>query len=563
MKKHEESLRKKESLGQSIDDKGQLLLQNKLPDNKTIKLKFIPQPKSDFGIDGEIQVFRNKKYVGEDYKLQLKSTGSPKYLKGGKKLSISLDLSSVWSMARDIKSPIALIIADVKNDKVYWCAIQTDDKIQRDLDKKLKSSNEISKDQSITIHIDAANEITPQKYQPLYDYYQEAKVKLARVILLETKTNPVLGAGMEFIDKIESQTYDIEGFTWRLRNSKDQPPEHAVFSVTYGKDKTIDYFVGKDFDPSLAPRVKLTTKFSTRNKTDSKRADKYQDVLKGGSGSIELSDSNIDSFKVMVGQNILSDSSQYDSTKISIGPSIQKKQQTVILDNGKEELQNKVEIWYHNNNIHIQSVEGQAFNISTSFAPEQGDSTTFKIQVDNSKLTNVSQELHLMEFMKFTNQLEIGIIDNQGFKKKLFAGDINGSNMVSKESYNFVKALSEIQESTGVPILYPLPDKLNRDELNNVYWIHRLVTQGKVIKDVTFTFALSDKNPPKDLQEGGAMMMTQNPPEIYLFGKPYILPGHKQEIKGTISKLEKVTVKGEKKYRARLKEAEFIFERTQ
>lgn len=556
-----DSLRKKESNAQHIDDLGIALLNSVLPKTQKFKLKFIEQSKSDFGVDGMLQVFEDGRYANEDHKIQLKSTSSPKFINNGKTLALSLDMSSVWSYVEDMKSPIALIVADTTNNKAYWCPIQTDSKIISDLNKKLAIEN-VSKEQTLTIHIDTKNELRSDNYQDLCDYFRQAGVKLARKMILQDKTNKTLGTGMKFLSEIEQQTLDLDGFTPHVRPNSEQIKQGTVFSINYGADRTVDYVPSGSYRPELAPKIKFTAKFSMKTKEGRERAEAFKSLIEKGEGNVELTDENIEIFEAISGDKILGDKTYAKGgIKLSLAPALQKRRLTVFINNNKEELENIVETWYENGSVHIESIDGQPLYIATSFELKDGIKTNFKIRINSSLLKSASQELRYMDFLRGIKQIDISFLDQDGFKRKLFGGEFNGNTMISEESYQFVKALTEIEKSSGVPIPYPLPEKLKNDDIDNVFWVHRLLTQGKITQDMTFRFTLKAQKP-KDLKKGGVMVMRHDPPEIYLFGEPYVMPGYKQAIQGTISELESSEENGNLKYKARIKKAEVLIEKT-
>ena len=118
-----------------------------------------------------------------------------------------------------------------------------------------------------------------------------------------------------------------------------------------------------------------------------------------------------------------------------------------------------------------------------------------------------------------------------------------------------------MSESYIISSLYTVQiQKLTKEDIANVFWVHRIVTQGKIVQKITLSFILQNK-PPEHVEKNKYMSMTQTPPEIYLFGRPYVMPGFTQTIAGMITQLE--TPKGMDKpsYKITIEEAEISIKR--
>lgn len=551
-------LKKQRNKQHRTNEDGEKLLKAALPNSKAFSMVFNEQLKNDYGIDGELQVFIDENYTGEVFKVQLKSTEGVQYIDKGRTVSFSLDLSSAYLLIEDMKTPAVLIVADVKVKKVFWCPIQTNEAIRNALNDKL--SHEITAENpAITIHIDAGNVLAPDRYQDFYDYLKTANIKLSQKATLKAGKDQTLGAGMHYLDEIEQGMINLEGFDARYRNESDPAPQGVMFSVMHSTGKVLDYIPSKDYRPEHAPKVKMRTKFSTKLKSDKLKYEAFRRVVEDGEGSVELDNGNIDFLEATSGGKVLDKTGPDKGFRVSIGPSLEKVRQTFLINNETEELSNVVELWFEAGAFRLASIKGQALSIAAVFQPDRLK-TTFKLHINNDQLTDAAHELHLMEFVRAMKKVEIGFIDPQGFRRKLFGGTVDGKSIVPDENHRFVKALSEIEEKTGVPIPYPLPEKLIREEVYEAYWLHRLLTEGKVTKDMTMRFKLANK-PPEEPIKGGALSMSQSPPEIYLFKKPYVMPGFKHTITGVVSETEKDHAKGKNAYKVRLKDAEITIEK--
>lgn len=539
-----------------IDTDGTKLFENALPNNKAASFVFTRE-QNDYGIDGEIQVMINELHTGEFFKVQIKSKNKAKYTKQGKQVSLSLDMDSAFFLVHQAKSPTALIVVDVEAQKVFWHPIQTDNEARNQIE-----DNPAQK--TITIHIDTGNTLTPDNYKGLYEYFQDAQKKLSQKALLETRTNETLGTGMKFLADITEQTLGLEGFTPHIRQNNQPMTQGTVFSISYDTDKTVDYVQSDKYNPRLVPKVTLKAKFSMKTKAGRQKAEALKRLAEQGEGSVELTSENIDTFEVVSGDKVIGDGNYAtNGVKLSLASVLQKRQLKVFISNGREEVENNVETWFEDGLARMESLEGQSLYISTSIAVGSNASNdgAFNIRINGSSLNSVSQELRYTEFLYNLSQLDVSVLDQDGFKQRLFGGDLqNTSRIVTDERYQFIKALSEIESLSETPISYPLPVTIKRQDAENVFWIHKLMTQGKATKDITLNFTLTAKAP-KELEEGGAIAITQSPPEIYLFGKPYTMLQHTQSVKGLISELTHTKDGDGKKYKARVKEAEVTLTR--
>lgn len=555
---------KQRPLQHRIDEKGKSIFRLSLPDTEEFEMAFSEEA-LDYGIDGQLQIFRNGKHTGEFPKVQLKSKGKATYLKDKRTLSFPLDLESASFLIEQVQDPTALIVIDNDKKAAFWYPIQTSTEARAAFDKALVNSQ--AKKPSITLRIDTqSNLLTPKNYQGLHDYLRAARVKLSRSAILRDKTNQTLATGLNLMSDIEQQTIELEGYTPHIRRENDPMTPGAVFSIGHRGGRTIDYVPSKDFRPDLLPKVKLKAKFSKKTKEGQKKYEAFKKAVEEGKGSITLTSENIESFEAVSGKRILDDSTfAKGGTKLVLEPSIQKNRLTIFVNNGSEELENTVETWVLDGEAHMESIAGQAMHITGKFKVPKSNKTTLKttlkIRINPENLGSASQALRLMDFLRNARQMEISLLDPEGFKRKLFGGLSDYKKMFTEENYQFTKALAETEQKSGVPIPYPLPDKLKREDINNVFWVHRLLTQGKISQDVTLNFSLKDEKS-KNLKQGGAIMITQNPPEIYLFGKPYVMLGFKHVVKGIISDLETVGKQEERKFKAKIKDAEISLEKT-
>lgn len=466
-------------------------------------------------------------------------------------------MDSAFFLVQQAKSPTALIVVDVEAQKVFWHPIQTDKEARNQIEDNPSQK-------TITVHIDASNTLTPDSYEGLYKYFQDTQKKLSQKALLETRTNETLGAGVKFLADITERTLGLEGFTPYIRQNSQPMTQGTVLSISYDADKTVDYVQSAEYSPRLAPKISLKAKFSLKTKAGREKAEALKKLAEQGKGSVELTSENIDTFEVVSGDKIIGDSKYAtNGVKLSLAPVLQKRQLKIFISNGREEIENNVETWFEDGLARMESLEGQPLYISTAITvgDRVSNDATFNIRINSSSLYSVSQELRYMEFLHNLSQLDISVVDTDGFKRRLFGGDIRNDNqIITDERYQFINALAEIESTSETPIPYPLPSTIKKQDVENVFWVHKLITQGKAIQDITLNFTLTAKAP-KDLEEGSAIAITQSPPEIYLFGKPYVMLRHTQSVRGIISELTSTKGGDGEKYKARVKEAQVALTR--
>jgi hypothetical protein len=79
---------------------------------------------NDYGVDFDIQIFEDNKATGEWFKVQLKSSESSQYSANRTFLSQPLSADHATHYSKEMRDPIFLIHADVKDKKTFWFAPQ-------------------------------------------------------------------------------------------------------------------------------------------------------------------------------------------------------------------------------------------------------------------------------------------------------------------------------------------------------------------------------------------------------------------------------------------------------
>lgn len=80
----------------------------------------------DYGIDFDIEIFRNHESTGIIFKVQLKSSEKTQYSAQGDFISQSINIQNAQYLCTELNSPVILIHADVAQEAVFWMAPQLD-----------------------------------------------------------------------------------------------------------------------------------------------------------------------------------------------------------------------------------------------------------------------------------------------------------------------------------------------------------------------------------------------------------------------------------------------------
>jgi hypothetical protein len=145
--------------------------------------------KRDYGWDYVVEVFRNGESTGFLFNGQLKGSLHTVYSADGTFISQELELDSADYLARQLRQPTFLFHADVEAKKLFWSAIQ--------LDQKVLEVLALGKAKSLTVRIPTANILPDEFDQSLRDLTQAQMAVVSRILL---GTRPI-----EFVDAMASQ----------------------------------------------------------------------------------------------------------------------------------------------------------------------------------------------------------------------------------------------------------------------------------------------------------------------------------------------------------------------
>ncbi|MGD0922119.1 MAG: DUF4365 domain-containing protein [Terriglobia bacterium] len=132
----------------------------------------------DYGIDFEIEIFRDHQSTGMSFKVQLKSSTATRFSVSRRFISQSLKKRNAVRLCHEVQEPTAILHADVKSGKTYWLAPQLErETVRRLLTDKGKGT--------VTFRIPVVNEL-PQSLQGMIGALAQAQRLLATRVLIDT-----------------------------------------------------------------------------------------------------------------------------------------------------------------------------------------------------------------------------------------------------------------------------------------------------------------------------------------------------------------------------------------
>lgn len=132
----------------------------------------------DNGIDFDIEVFDNFKSAGVFFKVQLKSSEGTRYSTSKEFLSQQLEIPNAEYLCREVRLPVVLMHADVKNQRIFWYAPQLmSHELQEIIARKSRNS--------ITLRMPTANEL-PLTIDKLVETITQVEQVLASRLIIST-----------------------------------------------------------------------------------------------------------------------------------------------------------------------------------------------------------------------------------------------------------------------------------------------------------------------------------------------------------------------------------------
>lgn len=149
----------------------------------------------DYGWDYVVEVFRNRESTGFLFSAQLKGSRHTEYSADGSFISQELEIDSADYLARQLRQPTLLFHADVETKKLYWSAIQLDQRVLKVL--------ELNKARSLTVRIQTTN-LLPERFDRFLEDLTQSQMVVVSRILLGTRS-------VKFADAMASQPIERIG----------------------------------------------------------------------------------------------------------------------------------------------------------------------------------------------------------------------------------------------------------------------------------------------------------------------------------------------------------------
>lgn len=160
-----------------IDSAARRLFQNSWPDAHPLR-----KQDEDYGIDFEVEIFKDGESTGAIFKIQLKGSRRPNYSVDGKIISFKLELNRAKYLIEQIEIPTAIILCDTTKELVYWNVLHLDQRLQKEYDHCKERGRK-----TITVHFETCNKLPDTIERLLNAFYKAGDfLALARV----AKINP-------------------------------------------------------------------------------------------------------------------------------------------------------------------------------------------------------------------------------------------------------------------------------------------------------------------------------------------------------------------------------------
>ena len=132
----------------------------------------------DYGVDFDVQIFKDGEATGEWFKVQLKSSSATKYSSNGEFIQQPLETSHAIHYAQDMREPIFIIHADTERRNTFWYTPQLDD--------ELPSLNpEVDAQKTVTVRIPTRNAL-PGTIKEMIEVLQRAQIILGARRIINT-----------------------------------------------------------------------------------------------------------------------------------------------------------------------------------------------------------------------------------------------------------------------------------------------------------------------------------------------------------------------------------------
>jgi hypothetical protein len=165
----------------------------------------------DYGWDYVVEFFKEHESTGVLFTGQLKGSRHTEYSADGSFISQVLEHSSADYLARQLQQPTFLFHADVNSKRLFWSAIQ--------LDQKLLAAIEKGDTKSLTVRIPTSNLLPGGIQRFLTDLTQSRMVVISRVLLDTRSIDFVDAMARQPVKKVSEVAEDlhVKGFRLELQ----------------------------------------------------------------------------------------------------------------------------------------------------------------------------------------------------------------------------------------------------------------------------------------------------------------------------------------------------------
>jgi uncharacterized protein DUF4365 len=147
----------------------------------------------DIGIDFSVEMFENFKSIGVIFKVQLKSSTLTKYSASKGFISQPLKLSNAQYLCNELRVPVLLVHADVKNARTYWGAPQL-------MIAELQPLLEAKDRKHVSLRVPTSNEL-PATIVKLVETVTQVEQVLASRLIISTPTGTYVRLIEKHIDQ--------------------------------------------------------------------------------------------------------------------------------------------------------------------------------------------------------------------------------------------------------------------------------------------------------------------------------------------------------------------------
>ena len=170
----------------------------------------------DYGWDHVVEVFRSGESTGLLFNGQLKGSRYTEYSADRSFISQELETDSADYLARQLRQPTFLFHADVEQKKLFWSAIQLDQKVLEKLDEGGRKS--------LTVRVPTANVLPERLAEFLKDLTRSHTVVASRALRQTTHIEFVEAMNSQPVEQIRKVADDLheKGYHLDLQVAFDQ-----------------------------------------------------------------------------------------------------------------------------------------------------------------------------------------------------------------------------------------------------------------------------------------------------------------------------------------------------